>query len=184
MFERFTSEARDVVARSQDEARRLHHPFIGPEHLLISMAGGEGPGGQVLATHGLTADTLREWLGLLTGSDLDGTALAALGIDLVKVREATDAHLGPDALAPKRQPMPKGHLPFSKPAKKVLEHTVHEATRVQSGQLSSGHLLLGLLREADTGNRHALMPRLLQKRELDLRLLCIEVEQLIPSRAA
>jgi ATP-dependent Clp protease ATP-binding subunit ClpA len=184
MFEQFTSEARDVVARSQDEARRLHHPFIGPEHLLISMAGGDGPGGQVLAVHGLTADTLRDWLGLLTGSDLDGTALAALGIDLVKVREATEAHLGPDALAPKRRPMPKGHLPFNKPAKKVLEHAVHEATRVQSGQLSSGHLLLGLLREADTGARHAPVARLLQQPELDLRVLRIEAEQLIPRRAA
>jgi hypothetical protein len=50
MFEQFTSEARDVVARSQDEARRLR-------------------------------------------------------------------------------------LSFSKPAKKVLEHAVHEATRVQSEQL-------------------------------------------------
>lgn len=47
----------------------------------------------------------------------------------------SESHLGPDALAPKRQPMPKGHLPFNKPAKKVLEHAVHEATRVQSGQL-------------------------------------------------
>jgi ATP-dependent Clp protease ATP-binding subunit ClpA len=184
MFERFTPEARDVVARSQDEARRAQHPFIGPEHLLISMAAGSGPGAQVLTANGLTADTLRDRMGVLSGDDLDMAALAALGIDLDKVREATEANLGPDALGPRRSPMPRGHIPFSKPAKKALELAVREAMRFHSGQISSGHLLLGVLREAETGGRHALVARLLDEREVDLGALRTEAERLIPDRAA
>lgn len=37
MFERFTSQARDVVVHAQDEARRLRHNYIGPEHLLLAL---------------------------------------------------------------------------------------------------------------------------------------------------
>jgi ATP-dependent Clp protease ATP-binding subunit ClpA len=190
MFERFTSEARDLVARSQDEARQLHHPSLGPEHLLLSMAGGSGPGAQVLAAHGVTAAALRDRLSVLTGDDLDEAALAALGIDLERVREATEANLGPGALAPRKSRMPSGHIPFSKAAKKVLELAVREAMRFpahmlqDSGEISSGHLLLGLLREADTGDRDALVARLLSERELDLSVLRTETEHLISDRAA
>ena len=183
MFDRFTSEARDVVARSQDEARQLRHAFIGPEHLLISMAGGSGPGSLVLQGHDITAEALREQLRAMTGDELDAAALAALGIDLEKVRAATEANLGPGALH-KRAPVPSGHIPFSKPAKKVLELAVREAMRFHSGEISSGHLLLGLLREAETGDHQALVARLLQEPGLDLGVLRAEAEQLIPGRAA
>lgn len=184
MFERFTPEARDVVARSQDEARGLRHPFIGPAHLLISMAGGRGPGFQVLTAHGLTAEALRHRLSVLTGDDLDAEALAALGINLAQVRAATEANLGPNALGPKPKPMPKGHLPFSKQAKKVLELALREATRLHSGEIGSGHLLLGLLGEPESGARDEFAARLLSERDLDFGGLRAETERLIVKRAA
>ena len=37
MFERFTSEARNVVVGAQEQARGLNHRFIGTEHLLLSL---------------------------------------------------------------------------------------------------------------------------------------------------
>ena len=37
MFERFTPEARQVIARSQEEARALRHPWLGTEHLLLGV---------------------------------------------------------------------------------------------------------------------------------------------------
>ena len=37
MFEGFTDEARRVVVMAQQEARELHHPFVGTEHLLLGL---------------------------------------------------------------------------------------------------------------------------------------------------
>lgn len=37
MFEGFTNEARRVVEVAQEEARDLHHPFVGTEHLLLGL---------------------------------------------------------------------------------------------------------------------------------------------------
>ena len=37
MFEGFTDEARRVVVVAQQEARDLHHPFVGTEHLLLGL---------------------------------------------------------------------------------------------------------------------------------------------------
>jgi ATP-dependent Clp protease ATP-binding subunit ClpA len=166
MFERFTQDARDVVARSQDEARRLQHPSLGPEHLLI------------------TADGLRSRLVAFSTDDLDADALAALGIDLERVREASEAHLGPGALGPRKEPMPRGHIPFTKSGKKVLELAVREAVRFHSGEISSAHLLLGLLREAETGDRKAPLARLLDEPEPDLAMLRSDTERLLADRVA
>ena len=38
MFERFTDEARNVVALAQDEARMMRHGHVGTEHLLVALA--------------------------------------------------------------------------------------------------------------------------------------------------
>ena len=55
MFERFTEEARQVVVSSQDEARQLHHNFIGTEHLLLGLLDQTGsPTRAVFERHGLT----------------------------------------------------------------------------------------------------------------------------------
>src|SRR6266498_694575 len=37
MFERFTDRARRVVVLAMEEARRLNHPHIGTEHLLLGL---------------------------------------------------------------------------------------------------------------------------------------------------
>ena len=60
MFERFTNRARHVVVRSQEEARRLNHNYIGTEHILLGLLGEpESVAGQVLASFGLTRDGVR-----------------------------------------------------------------------------------------------------------------------------
>jgi ATP-dependent Clp protease ATP-binding subunit ClpA len=184
MFERFTSEAREVVSGAQDEARRLRHRFIGPEHLLVSMAGGTGPGAHVLHVHGLTREILRSRLTALTNDDLDAEALSALGIDLERVREATEANLGPGALDPKRPPMPQGHIPFAKQAKKVLELSLREALRLKCREIDSGHVLLGLLREAESRDDDDLTVRLLTDGGVQFNALRSETERLIANRAA
>jgi ATP-dependent Clp protease ATP-binding subunit ClpA len=152
MFERFTQDARQVVVRAQQEARTLRHPFIGTEHLLLALLGGDGdPAKLALSAAGLDHDAVATRLTGLTGdADLDPEALAAVGIDLDQVRRATEASFGAGALdAKKRRPEPKGHIPFSKRGKKVLELTLRETVRLGHDTIGTGHLLLGIIREGD-----------------------------------
>lgn len=149
MFERFTAEARQIVVRAQDEARGLRHPWIGTEHLLLGMLTGPGDGGELLAARAMTAEWVRQQLrGPAGDNKLDAAALRMLGIDLDEVRRAAEEQFGPGALE-MGKPMPRGHLPFTKRSKKVLELAVREAQALQSEQINSVHLLLGMLREHD-----------------------------------
>jgi ATP-dependent Clp protease ATP-binding subunit ClpA len=179
MFERFTQPARESVKRAQDEARELRHPSIGTEHLLLGIADVEGPAAQVLASRGLTAGVLRRRLLVLTEDGLDPDALATVGIDLEQVRQATEAHLGPGALDKQRPPVKGGHLPLTKRAKKALELSLREALHLKSGEIGTGHLLLGLLREGE-----GLAVRLLAESRIDLDALRADVTQLMADRAA
>lgn len=179
MFERFTTSARESVRRAQEEARELRHPSIGTEHLLLGVAAVEGPAAQVLASRGLTADILRRRLMALSDDGLDPDALATLGIDLEQVRQATEAHLGPGALDKKRPPVRGGHLPLTKRAKKALELSLREALHLKSGEIGTGHLLLGLLREGE-----GLAVRLLVESRIDLDVLRADVTALMEDRAA
>src|SRR5689334_10332131 len=60
MFERFTSKARHVVVLAQEEARSLHHNYIGTEHLLLGLFGEPtSAAGRVLDRLGMTHDGVR-----------------------------------------------------------------------------------------------------------------------------
>src|SRR5580704_11114972 len=61
MFERFTNSARHVVVLAQEEARLLHHNYIGTEHLLLGLLGEpEGIACRALYRFGITLDGARE----------------------------------------------------------------------------------------------------------------------------
>jgi ATP-dependent Clp protease ATP-binding subunit ClpA len=59
MFERFTDRARRVVVLSQEEARRLHHNYIGTEHILLGLLGEQGVAGRVLDSFGMSLGSVR-----------------------------------------------------------------------------------------------------------------------------
>ena len=60
MFERFTERARNAVRLAQEEARRLGHASVGPEHLLLGLLGEpEGIGAKALVALGAFPDGLR-----------------------------------------------------------------------------------------------------------------------------
>jgi len=60
MFERFTERARNAVRFAQEEARRLGHASVGPEHLLLGLLGEpEGIGAKALVALGAFPDGLR-----------------------------------------------------------------------------------------------------------------------------
>src|SRR5690348_221981 len=60
MFERFTGRARHVVVLAQEKARRLHHNYIGTEHILLGLHGEpEGVAARVLAGIGMSLESTR-----------------------------------------------------------------------------------------------------------------------------
>jgi len=124
MFERFTQEARDLVALASEHARRLGHRYVGGEHLLLATVTAGQPASAVLRAHGVTPDLVEEEIvrrvGLGAGAGLfgglDKDALATVGIDVDAVRARIEASFGPQALAraaqtahrdPRRRPGPR-----------------------------------------------------------------------------
>ncbi|MFC9974175.1 Clp protease N-terminal domain-containing protein [Spirillospora sp. NPDC127200] len=184
MFERFTKQARAVVVGSQQEARDLGHRRIGTEHLLLALAGSDGPGGRALRAQGLEPGELREQVARLaeTGGDpLDAEALRTLGIDLEAVRQATESAFGEGALdaTPGRFRRGGGHIPFTAPAKKALELSLRHALRLKSGEIGDGHLLLALLHD-----REFLSVRLLYAMGADVDALRGDITRRITAEAA
>ena len=119
MFERFTDRARRVIVLAQQESRLLGHGYIGTEHLLL----------------GLLAD----------GGGTAAQALESLGVTLDAAREQVREMVG-EGQRPQTQP---GHIPFTPPAKKVLELSLREAQNLGDDHIGTEHLLLGLVAEAD-----------------------------------
>ncbi|WP_062442925.1 Clp protease N-terminal domain-containing protein [Herbidospora daliensis] len=159
MFERFTDDARRVVSAAQVEARRLNHPRIGTEHLLLGMLQDpESLAARVLTglDHGGAEARLRDILnqpGGRRGPELDAALLSTIGIDLDAIREKVEEAFGPGALD--REPVRdhRGHLrsgrhiPFGPRAKKTLELSLREAIALKHKSISDGHVLLGVIRE-------------------------------------
>ena len=141
MFERFTEDARQVVVRAQEEARRLHSHHIGTEHLLLGLVGQGGtPVADVLARHGLTRATTLDAIARFSGAALDA------------VRSRVESAFGPGALddpSRLRGATAAGHIPFTPRAKKVLELSLREALALRHRHIADGHITLGLLREGE-----------------------------------
>jgi ATP-dependent Clp protease ATP-binding subunit ClpC len=61
MFERFTDRARRVIVLAQEEARMLHHGYVGTEHLLLGLIHeGEGVAAKALESLGISLDAVRQ----------------------------------------------------------------------------------------------------------------------------
>jgi ATP-dependent Clp protease ATP-binding subunit ClpC len=104
MFERFTDQARRVVVLAMEEARRLNHPQIGTEHLLLGL--------------------LREPASVAT------EVLVSLGVSLEEVRVGIEETIGRGRTEPPDGHMPftpgaKKALELSlREAKKLRHHDV------------------------------------------------------------
>ena len=109
MFERFTDRARRVIVLAQQESRLLGHGYIGTEHLLL----------------GLLAD----------GGGTAAQALESLGVTHDAAREQVREMVG-EGQRPQTQP---GHIPFTPPAKKVLELSLREAQNLGDDHISTEH---------------------------------------------
>jgi ATP-dependent Clp protease ATP-binding subunit ClpA len=191
MFERFTTEARETVVRARGQAIELRHPAVGTEHLLLSMADDTGVAGDVLRSAGITAESVKAKIqqrvppapGLLTAQDAE--ALRSVGIDLDAVLARIEESFGPDALLP---PAHTGRGWFGRKrgtggrfgpgAKKVLELSLREALRLKDNHISSGHVLLGLLRAGE-----GMGAQILAESGADLTVLRARTEQALRNAA-
>lgn len=104
MFERFTTQARDVVKQAQQEARQLRHGWIGTEHILLALLRDPGaPGVATLGRLGVTGESCRSAVAAVVGPGAglgaeDTAALRAFGIDLDEVRRRAEDAFGEGAL--------------------------------------------------------------------------------------
>jgi ATP-dependent Clp protease ATP-binding subunit ClpA len=169
MFERFTEPAREVMDLACQEADRLRHDYVGPEHVLAGLA--RQPGTRtsgILRASGLAADAVRGGLdrlvdqGLLPGpwcskADL----LRTLGIDLDAVGQAMEESFGAEAVqAASRRALGRSRLREDRVicaspltgkamvAKRALHLASREAGALGHHGIGPEHLLLGVLRDA------------------------------------
>lgn len=158
-FQRFTRNARVAVMLAHEEARELCDRETGSQHLLLGVlqAAGEELSG-VLTGYGLTAEVVRGRLAETSTADQlfdeDADALRAIGIDLRAVRDSVAGTFGTDAFDKAlsrsgRRRRPRGHIPFSHGAKKVLELSLRETLAHKDNEIRCEHLLLGILRSGD-----------------------------------
>jgi ATP-dependent Clp protease ATP-binding subunit ClpA len=159
MFERFSKGARQVVVlgvqRAADRGAKAR-----PEDLLAALAEvDDGVGARVLASFGVTAATLAA---AVTGgtrraglTDEEIAALRAVGIDADEVfRRIADA-FGPAALEEEPAPPPRrrGMVggPLEPAARKAIELSLRETLALGHRRISTGHILLGVLRTGVSG---------------------------------
>jgi ATP-dependent Clp protease ATP-binding subunit ClpC len=113
----FTERVRKVLQMAREEAQRLHHEYVGTEHILLGLIReGEGVAAAVLQNLNVDLDEVQQKIE-----------------ETVKKGKAVQA-TGPD-------------LPYTSRAKKVLELAMSEARELNHSYVGTEHLLLGLLRE-------------------------------------
>jgi ATP-dependent Clp protease ATP-binding subunit ClpA len=160
MFERFTRQARAAVVLAQEEARELRTREMAPQHLLLGvLQAADNDLSGVLSGYGLTADVVRTRLIEACPTtddsfDEDAEALRAIGIDLRAVRDSVARTFGADVLdsaLPRsgRRRRRRGHIPFTRAAKKCVELAVREALAHKDNEIACTHLLLGIMRSDD-----------------------------------
>jgi ATP-dependent Clp protease ATP-binding subunit ClpA len=160
MLERFSRSARVSVVLAQEEARELNSEEVRPEHLLVGVLKSAGRDlSSVFGGFGLTADVIRDRLTTEgwrdeEALDLDAEALRSIGIDLRAVRDSVDSTFGAgtfdNALGKSgRRRRRRGHIPFTKPAKKVMELALREALAHKDNWIGCEHIVLGILRGGD-----------------------------------
>ncbi|HKI93721.1 MAG TPA: ATP-dependent Clp protease ATP-binding subunit [Gemmatimonadales bacterium] len=114
----FTDRVRKVLQMAREEAARLHHEYVGTEHILLGLIReGEGVAAAVLTNLNVDLDEIQQ-----------------------KIEETVKKGKAPAAAGPP-------DLPYTSRAKKVLELAMAEARELNHSYVGTEHLLLGLLRE-------------------------------------
>jgi len=111
MLERFTEPAGQVMELACEEAERLRHDYLGPEHVLAGLARQESShAGSILRASGLDVEAVRAGLDRLVAQGLlpapwrnKSDLLSSLGVDLDAVQHAIEDSFGTDAVCAAQQ---------------------------------------------------------------------------------
>ena len=113
-------------------------------------------------------------LGLLREEEgVAARALTSLGVSLEAVRHDVGEIVG------RGSDVPRGHIPFTPRAKKVLELSLREALQLGHNYIGTEHILLGLIREGE-----GVAAQVLQKLGADLNRVRQTVVQLLSKDTA
>ncbi len=168
MFERFTPAAHEVVELANQEADRLQHNYLGPEHVLVGILRQDSSrAARVLRAHGLDLEAARAAVNRLVDQGIlprpersDTELLASLGIDLAAVRRRAEETFGCEAVGEAtwrvtRRPWWRGGAVGWTPlcgkplaAKRALHLAGVEADALGQHDVGPEHVLLGVLRDA------------------------------------
>ncbi len=153
----FTDRVRKVLQMAREEAARLHHEYVGTEHILLGL--------------------IRE------GEGVAAAVLTNLNVDLEEIQQKIEETVKKGKAAAAAGP----DLPYTSRAKKVLELAMSEARELNHSYVGTEHLLLGLLREEKGIAAQVLTDagvNLEQARAETLRLLGSEMPSAAPSGTA
>jgi ATP-dependent Clp protease ATP-binding subunit ClpC len=149
----FTDRVRKVLQMAREEAARLHHEYVGTEHILLGL--------------------IRE------GEGVAAAVLTNLNVDLEEIQQKIEETVKKGKAAAAAGP----DLPYTSRAKKVLELAMTEARELNHSYVGTEHLLLGLLREEKGIAAQVLTDagvNLEQSRAETLRLLGSDMPQAAP----
>ncbi len=122
-FDKFTKRAQTVLMLAGEEASRLHHNYIGTEHLLLGL--------------------VRE------GGGIAAQVLTNMDVDLALVRSKVETIIGRGKHVTHSKHGTIGPISLTPRAKKVIGLAVDEARRLNHHYVGTEHLLLGLIREGE-----------------------------------
>jgi hypothetical protein len=173
VFDRFTQRARQVVVLAEQESDRLGHNYLGPEHVLASIAAQAGThAGRVLRSRGLDAAAIRAELDRLVSQGIlpprwrnHSELLGSVGIDLAAVRRSMEEAFGGQAVGDatrrvSRRSWWRGGGAAWTPlcgkaaaAKQAFYLAGIEADALGRKGVDPEHVLLGVLRDAEAPAR-------------------------------
>ena len=152
MYERFTEHARTVMQIAAQEAKRLQYDYLGTEHVLIGLVSEDGGmAAKVLKSLDVDVEMIRRDVENLALNPPDVFAsIARLSIDVNEIASKDEIEQFKKMYAERRRDiLASGNLPLAPRVKSVIEHSLEEAITLRHNIVSTGHILVGLLREQE-----------------------------------
>jgi ATP-dependent Clp protease ATP-binding subunit ClpC len=119
MEAKFSPRVKDVITYSREEALRLGHDYIGPEHLLLGM--------------------------IRDGDGMGIKLLKKMNVNLPELRK----HIEQSIAVAARKVNNLANIPLLKQAEKALKLTYLEAKTFKANEIGTEHLLLCILKDED-----------------------------------
>src|SRR6266566_2729648 len=118
----FTDRVRKVLQMAREEAARLHHEYVGTEHILLGL--------------------IRE------GEGVAAAVLTNLNVDLEEIQQKIEETVGKGKASSIAPDNPATDAPYTSRAKKVLELAETTTRLLSHTYVGTEHLLLGLITES------------------------------------